>query len=317
MKEIINQYVDHLTINNRSPHTIRNYLSDINQFWECAIERGFDPLTLDRVTVRLYLNFLREKYPLTPQTIMRKRWSIKGFYKFLREENLVARNPFDHLENIRIEPKPPPFLNETDAARLIDTIEANPALSEVIPGGNGGWLDRRAEAKFLAVRDRAMLETIYSCGLRAAEVVGLNWIDIDFRAGFLRVNQGKGGKDRIVPIGETAIDALWIYGKEYRERFEITPRGKSPIFLSRNRVRITTRSLQRAVKLRLRLAGIEVKMGPHGLRHSFATHMLQNGADIVTIGECLGHASLSNTQIYTHLAMVDIIDAYNVAHPRA
>jgi integrase len=151
MKEIINQYVDHLTINNRSPHTIRNYLSDINQFWECAIERGFDPLTLGRVTVRLYLNFLREKYPLTPHTIMRKRWSIKGFYKFLREENLVARNPFDHLENIRIEPKPPPFLNETDAARLIDTIEANPALSEVIPGGNGGWLDRRAEAKFLAV----------------------------------------------------------------------------------------------------------------------------------------------------------------------
>jgi integrase/recombinase XerC len=107
-----------------------------------------------------------------------------------------------------------------------------------------------------------------------------------------------------VPIGEAAIDELWEYGKAYREGFEIEPRGESPIFLSRNRVRITTRSLQRVVALQLELAGIKVKMGPHGLRHSFATHMLQNGADIVTIGECLGHASLSNTQKYTHLAML-------------
>lgn len=131
--------------------------------------------------MRLYLSYLREEYS-EPQTIMRKRDALKGFYNYLHEEKLVARTPSNLLERIRIERKPPPFLNETDAARLIDTIEANPALCEVIPGGNGGWFNHTVEAKFLAVRDRAMLETIYSCGLRAAETVGLNWVDIDFRA---------------------------------------------------------------------------------------------------------------------------------------
>jgi site-specific recombinase XerD len=297
MKEIINQYVDYLTLNNRSPHTIRNYLSDIQQFLQCAAERGFDPMTLDRITMRLYLSYLREKYPSTAQTIMRKRAALKVFYEWLHTQKLVPQNPFNLLENIRIERDRPPFLSQTEAARLLDGCSVNPDLLRRFCGRRG-TLCRAAEGEFLAVRDRAMFETTYSCGLRAMEVVGLNWVDIDFRTGFLRVNQGKGGKDRIIPIGESAIDALWIYGKEYRDRFEMEPKGENPIFRSGRTMRLSTRSLQRAIKLRLKLAGIEVKMGPHGLRHSFATHMLQEGADIVTIAECLGHASFSTTQRY-------------------
>jgi integrase/recombinase XerC len=317
VKEIIDQYVDYLILNNRSVHSIRAYLSDIRQFLQCAVARGFDPMTLDRITVRLYLAYLREKYPSTPQTIMRKRAALKVFYEWLRTQKLVARNPFTLLENIRIERDRPPFLNQTDAARLLDSISPNPDLLVTRYDDHGGYLCREKEAAFLAVRDRAMLETVYSCGLRAMEVVGLNWVDIDFRTGFLRVNQGKGRKDRIIPIGESAIDVLWEYGKEYRDRFEMEPKGANPIFVNHSKKRLSTRSLQRVLHLRMKLAGIDVKMGPHGLRHSFATHMLQGGADLVTIAECLGHASFSTTQRYTHLAMVDIVDAYNIAHPRA
>ena len=121
-----------------------------------------------------------------------------------------------------------------------------------------------------------MLETIYSCGLRAQEPANLNWRDIDFRAGFIRVNNGKGGKDRIVPIGEKSLVALWDYGKAYHKRFEKEPAGLNPVFPSRRRQRITTRNIQRIIALRLKLAGIDTKMSTHGLRHSFATHCMQN-----------------------------------------
>ena len=116
---------------------------------------------------------------------------------------------------------------------------------------------------------------------------------------------------------ETIGSALWEYGKAYRKKFEMEPAGTNPVFLSRRKMRITTRSIQRAVKLRLELAGIETKMSTHGLRHSFATHLMPRGADIVTIAECLGHVSLSNTQKYTHITMVDVINNYDKAHPRA
>ena len=190
MKETINQYVDYLTLNNRSPHTVRNYLSDIKQFLKCAADRGFDPLTLDRITVRLYLSYLRDKYPSTPQTIMRKRDALKVFYEWMHTQRLVPRNPFNLLERIRIERDRPPFLNQTDASRLLDCVSVNPDLLRRFFHSRGS-LCRAAEGEFFAVRDRAMLETIYSCGLRAMEVVGLNWVDIDFRTGFLTSQPGQ------------------------------------------------------------------------------------------------------------------------------
>ena len=199
-------------------------------------------------------------------------------------------------------------------------MDSNSSLKEPIFKIFGQGFARGDEADFLACRDKSMLETIYGTGLRAQEAANLNWRDIDFRAAFIRVNQGKGGKDLIIPITETAIESLWNYGVEYRKRFRLEPAGLNPVFPGRNRSRkrIRTESINRMVKRRLALAGIDSKnISTHSLRHSFATHMMQNGADLVAISECLGHASLSTTQIYTHITMVDVINNYDAAHPRA
>ncbi len=152
---------------------------------------------------------------------------------------------------------------------------------------------------------------------RAQETANLNWRDIDFRAGFIRVNNGKGGKDRIVTVGETAVDAFREYRKAYRKQFEIELSGLSPVFLSRRRQRITTRNIQQMLALRLKLTGIDIKMRAHCLKHSFATQFMQNGMKISEVGQSLGDASLSSTQKYTYITMKEAIDNYDMAHPRA
>jgi len=314
MTEILDQWREHLRASNRSEHTIRNYLLDVRQFLECAKEKGFDPVALDRTTARLYLAFLAQKYT-NKATIMRKRDAVKMFYRFMLGDKLITQNPFELLDRIKVQQEPPQFLSQDDAAKLLDTVGINPALTQTIYGQSKS--DRRHEGEFLAIRDKALLETIYGCGTRSQETANLNWEDIDFRAGFIRVNQGKGRKDRIVPIGETAVTALWNYGIAYRRQFEMEPKGKTPVFQSRSKMRITPRSIQRVVKLRLELAGIDTTMSTHGLRHSFATHLMQNGAGIVEIAECLGHVNLSSTQKYTHVTMVEVLGNYDKAHPRA
>ncbi len=316
MKEILDQWRDELLAASYSKHTIRNYLSDARQFLECAKEKGFDPLALDRLTARLYLAFLAAKYT-SRATIMRKRDSVKMFYRFMHGDKLVARNPFDLLDRMKVQQEPPKFLSQDEAARLLDSIAANPALNYKVKLYGKFEFDRSQEGAFLAIRDKALLETIYGCGTRAQETANLNWEDIDFRAGFIRVNQGKGRRDRIVPITETAMTALWDWGIAYRERFEMEPKGNNPVFQSRRLMRITTRSIQRVVKLRMELAGIESTMSTHGLRHSFATHLMQNGAGMVEIAEYLGHQTLSTTQRYTHITMVEVLGNYDKAHPRA
>jgi integrase/recombinase XerC len=318
MQQLIEQFTEYLNAKDSSPHTVRNYLSDVKQFCQCAAELGFDPLKLNRTSIFLYLGFLSKKYT-KHSTIMRKRDSLKQFYKFLVIDKHVVRNEFELFAAMKVERDLPAFLSQTEAARLIDSIAPNPDLTDK-PFLHYDKMRRSGhddEAEFLAIRDRALIEVIYGAGTRAQETANLNWVDVDFRAGFIRVNQGKGRRDRIVPITESAMEALWKYGKASREWFETEPKGNSPIFISRRNMRITTRSIQRAVKLRLKIAGIDTKMATHGLRHSFATHLMQNGCDIVTIAECLGHASLSNTQKYVHVSMVDVMNNYNKAHPRA
>jgi integrase/recombinase XerC len=168
----------------------------------------------------------------------------------------------------------------------------------------------------LDFRDCAVLEVFYSAGIRASELVGLNWSDVDFQLGIIRV-VGKGSKERIVPIGEVALQALRDYGQEVRKKWSLPCTGANPVFLNHRGRRITTRSVARVVEKHLREAGIAVKMGPHGLRHSFATHLLNSGADLRVIQELLGHASLSTTQRYTHLNLDELTAVYDKAHPRA
>jgi integrase/recombinase XerC len=168
----------------------------------------------------------------------------------------------------------------------------------------------------LDVRDRAVLEVFYSTGIRVSELVGLNWSDIDFQLEIIRV-LGKGSKERIVPIGEIALQTLRDYGLEQRKQWQAACKGETPVFLNNRGRRITTRSVVRIVEKHLKEAGLQVKMGPHGLRHSFATHLLNSGADLRSIQELLGHASLSTTQRYTHLNLDQLTAVYDKAHPRA
>jgi integrase/recombinase XerC len=189
----------------------------------------------------------------------------------------------------------PKFLSVDDVFQLLGAIEINNALD---------------------VRDRAILEVLYSTGIRASELVGLNWSDVDFGLGIIRV-VGKGSKERIVPIGEVALQTLRDYGQEVRTEWKLPCTGETSVFLNHRGGRITTRSVARVVEKHLREAGIAVKVSPHGLRHSFATHLLNSGADLRVIQELLGHASLSTTQRYTHLNLDQLTAVYDKAHPRA
>jgi integrase/recombinase XerC len=208
-----------------------------------------------------------------------------------------------HLEKDRLrlihspkQEKPlPKFLSVDDVFQLLGAIEINNALD---------------------VRDRAILEVLYSTGIRASELVGLNWSDVDFGLGIIRV-VGKGSKERIVPIGEVALQTLRDYGQEVRTEWKLPCTGETSVFLNHRGGRITTRSVARVVEKHLREAGIAVKVSPHGLRHSFATHLLNSGADLRVIQELLGHASLSTTQRYTHLNLDQLTAVYDKAHPRA
>ena len=184
-----------------SLHTIRNYLSDVRQFLACAREAGFNPLELDRSKLFLYLGYLRKTYT-NNSTIARKRDSVKQFYRLLKLDGHVNRNELEFIDRIRQEKKLPGHLSQTEAAKLIDSIDVSPKLCDKRLKWFGVYFERSAEAAFLAVRDRALIETIYGTGTRAQETANLNWCDVDFRAGFIRVNDGKGdvtGSCRLSP----------------------------------------------------------------------------------------------------------------------
>ena len=278
-----------------SPHTVRNYLSDLRQFFSFLQQKGAeknrDPLAADGKTIRGFLAHLHA-LKLKKSTMARKLATVRTYYQFLLKQGTIRSNPGRLVATPRQEKTLPKVLSKEEAVHLVQ-----------IPSGDSvGQL-----------RDHAILETFYASGLRAGELVGLNIEDIQFRDKLVKV-RGKGKKERIVPIGAPALDAIRRYldqvGNESRY-------GEYPLFLNRFGGRLTTRSVGRIVaKYSLRM-GKMVRISPHGLRHSFATHLLDEGADLRAIQEMLGHASLSTTQRYTHLSMDHLIEVYDRAHPRA
>ncbi|HVO92074.1 MAG TPA: tyrosine recombinase XerC [Terriglobales bacterium] len=302
MEDLIQQYAVHLqTERNVSPHTLRNYISDLMQLRQFLTKRelcggaagGVDFTKVDIHVVRAFLASLtgdRKK-----SSIGRKLAALKGFFRYLVATQRLAKDPMLLIQSPKQEKPLPNFLTVDDTFHLLDGIK-------VING--------------LDVRDRAVLEVFYSCGVRVSELVGLDWSDIDFQLGIVRV-LGKGSKERIVPIGDVALSALKDYAAEQRKKWRCACAGSTAVFLNNRGERITTRSVARIVEKHLRLAGIPIKMGPHGLRHSFATHLLNSGADLRVIQELLGHASLSTTQRYTHLNLDQLTAVYDKAHPRA
>lgn len=301
MDELISKYIDYLrNERNASGHTLRNYLSDLNQFQRflrhsefCLDATGnIDQRKIDIHVARAYLASLNKHRKKT--SIGRKLAALKGFFKYLLASGHVAKDPLLLIQTPKQDKPLPSFLSVDDVFQLLGGIKID------------GPLD---------VRDRAMLEVFYSTGIRVSELVGLNWDDVDFQLGITRV-MGKGSKERIVPIGAVAMQALQDYSLEHRKKW-LPCKGENAVFLNRHGKRITARSVARIVEKHLKACGIAVHIGPHGLRHTFATHLLNSGADLRVIQEMLGHASLSTTQRYTHLNLDQLTAVYDKAHPRA
>jgi integrase/recombinase XerC len=300
--DLIQQYADHLRHErNYSPHTLRNYLSDVAQFYEFLRERAMgldadqqvDPRKIDVHVIRSYLAALAKDRKKS--SIGRKLAALKRYFRYLIATHKIDKDPLLLIHSPKQEKPLPAFLSVDDAFHLLGAVKLKTGLD---------------------VRDLAVLEVFYSTGIRVSELVGLNWADVDFQLGIIRV-VGKGSKERIVPIGEIAMQALRDYSREQRKRWQFACKGERPVFLNNRGERITTRSVARIVEKHLKQAGIPIKMGPHGLRHSFATHLLNSGADLRVIQELLGHASLSTTQKYTHLNLDALTAVYDKAHPRA
>lgn len=306
---LIDHYTTFLRIEkNVSEHTLRNYLSDLWQFFAFLEKppgqtepRPISIAAVDHHRIHAFLSWLYREHKKS--SIGRKLSSIKSFFRFLVREGLLERDPTLHIGSPKQEHPLPTHLTVDDMFRL---LEAPP-------------LDTPA-----GLRDRAILEVLYSCGLRVSELVGLSWEDIDPTLEVVRV-RGKGNKERIVPIGRKALDALAHYRVEIpslitpsnRRAVSMTSAPGSPVFLNSRGGRLTTRSVARIVGGYARACGIALQTSPHALRHSFATHLLDAGADLRAIQELLGHVSLSTTQKYTHVNLDRLMQVYDKAHPRA
>lgn len=286
MERYIDKFIRYLEIEkNYSQHTILNYKLDLVGF------RGFlGDLELEKVDylfLRKYLAQLKEKQ-LSNRSVNRHLSSLRSFFRFLTREGLLKTNPILSLSSPKQEKHLPLFLTEDEVSKLIEA-----ALPKDEPG----------------LRDRAILETFYSTGIRISELAGLSTQDLDFIGGIVKV-MGKGKKERLVPIGERAIASIRDYLGARKIQTDI-------LFLNKSKKRITTRGIRNIVRKYILNAGIKQGVSPHTLRHSFATHLLNRGADLRSVQELLGHVNLSTTQIYTHLTTDRLKSVYDKAHPRA
>ncbi len=303
MREALQRFVEHMRDEVRaSPHTVRAYHRDISQFLETVQERtGREPLVsdLDVRQVRAHLATLHGAR--APSTMSRKLSALRRFGEYLRRQGLASDNAVTLIQNPKRGQRLPVALPIDDVTAMIE----EPVAAEPIPD------DVRAR------RDRAVLEVLYGAGLRVSECVRLNHADLRWRGDQLRLRvvQGKGGKDRVVPLGRAAATALRAY-LELREHL-VRPRSPAEaVFLGNRGGRLSDRQVRYLVERRSE-AQAHARISPHGLRHSFATHLLESGCDLRAIQSMLGHASLSTTQRYTHLSMGRLIDVYEQAHPRA
>jgi integrase/recombinase XerC len=251
-------------------------------------------LSVDVNTVRAYLAQLNEKQ-YSKSTIARKLATLRSFYKFLVKRNQLSSNPVTVVRTPKQEKKLPRFLEYEEVKRLLETPPVD------------NWL---------GARDRAIMETLYSTGIRVSELVALNMDDIDFLGEVIHI-RGKGKKERIAPIASSALQVIQHYMEFRSKRAQSNAHFDSKVlFVNKHGGRLSTRSVRRKMDKYLKMAGLDPHISPHTLRHSFATHMLNNGADLRSVQELLGHQSLSTTQVYTHLTTKRLKDVYENAHPR-
>lgn len=289
---LIHNFLNYLKLQRGdSVHTIRAYKKDLEEFFNFACVH---PAEVEPTTIRGFISeqILKGK---SKTTVARKLSTLRSFFSYLYSEGVIKVNPARVITSVKTKRILPKFLTIDDAFKLIDTVK---------------------EDKFTEQRDKAILELFYSSGIRVSELCGLNIDDIDLKEGLIKV-RGKGKKERIVPIGQKAKEAL----KKYMAVRHIRCIKKnfiaeeSPLFINNRGKRISDRHVRRIVEKYAKAIGIIEKIGPHTLRHSFATHLLMEGADLRVIQELLGHASLSTTQIYTHVDIKHLMDVYDKAHP--
>ena len=300
---------------NASPHTVANYGMDLRQFAELtwgAEARPPHPWgECDRFAARRFLVHF-QKEGASPATTRRKCSSLRSFFRYLEREERVRANPFRAVQLPKRERRLPEVLSVTEVGRLLDA----PARAARGGAEGGEAPERRRWIEYAAARDAAILELLYSTGMRLAECAGLRESQLDVLSGVARV-LGKGRKERLCPLGNPALRALRA-ALEKRDGLGLPGRARDlPLFVGRTGGRLTPRSIERMMKKHLVAAGLNPAFSPHALRHSFATHLLDAGADLRSVQELLGHASLSTTQLYTHVSIERMKDVYEKAHPRA
>ena len=288
----IEKFVHHISYERRlSPHTVSNYQRELIRLNEFRIGRELD--SWSQITSRHAREFAGQCFRrgLSGQSISRMLAAVRTFYRYLMREKQVQINPFENVTAPKSSKKLPKFLTAEQAMKLVE-VSGDDTIS---------------------IRDRAILELFYSSGIRLQELVGLNLHDVDLRRKMVRVT-GKGSKERIVPVGSKAIEALKNW---YRRRQSWAAQGETALFVSNRGSRMSTRTVQNRIEVRAVEQGIPMRVHPHMLRHSFATHVLASSSDIRAVQELLGHSSLSTTQIYTHLDYGHLSKEYDRAHPRA
>lgn len=283
---------------NSSQYTIKSYREDLDvliEYFQDTLGRVPTPGELTPQDLRTYVAALHQaEYAKT--TISRKLASLRSFFRFAQREGGCDSNPAKPLRNPRRERKLPHFLTTSEIGKLL-----------VAP-------DNKTQ---MGARDRAIFETLYSAGLRVSELVGMNLTDLDLDDGLVRV-RGKGKRERLAPLGKFAVKAIrsWLKRRSVADKQRPGDTG-DPLFVNKYGQRLTTRSVGRMLEKYLKLTGLDNRTSPHTLRHSFATHLLNRGADIRSVQELLGHKSLVTTQIYTHISTAGLRQAYDLAHPRA
>ena len=310
------QFVRHLRAErNASEHTLAGYLSDLRQFclqlWGLDAKPPFPWKSPDRFAARRFLASF-QKAGMAPATASRKMSSLRSFFRFLVREELVKANPFAGLQQPKASRRLPKILSRDDVVRLIEAPARlrEEARAKEAPGAG-------LFADYAALRDAAILELLYSTGMRIAELCGLTDARLDLLSGTALV-RGKGKKERFCPIGRPAAKALQAALDAREGVLARLGAGRAPhLFVNRFGGPLTPRSVERALKRYLAEARLDPSLSPHALRHSFATHLLDAGADLRSVQELLGHASLSTTQIYTHVSVERLKEEYGKAHPRA
>ncbi len=285
MSRHLDKFLTYLEVEkNYSAHTLLNYRIDVEEFKAFLGQTPFEEAAYP--DLRRYLAQLKGRN-LKPRSLARKLSTLRTFFKFLQREGVIDANPAKLLVTPKLDKPLPHFMSEEEAVQLIEAPKSGKA----------------------SLRDKALFEVLYSTGIRVSELVGLDIDDVDFISNIIRV-MGKGKKERMVPVGDTALNAL----KAYLDTRQVQTKT---VFINKNATRLSDRSVRNIIHKYIHQASLAQHITPHMFRHSFATHLLNNGADLRSVQELLGHVNLSTTQIYTHLTTDKLKKVYDKAHPRA